>query len=74
MVLKVILGNIKNINYEAKNIDIYKENPTSEFFGALGILSEFNLQKFQNNTNHLITPRILVRYAPGSMRQEGRWE
>ncbi len=64
------LGNIKNINYEAKNIDIYKENPTSEFFGALGILSEFNLQKFQNNTNHLITPRILVRYAPGSMRQE----
>ncbi len=65
-----LLGNLKNINYEAKNVDIYKQDPTSEFFGALGMLSEVNLQKFQNNTNHLITPKILIRYAPGSMRKE----
>ena len=30
-----LLGNIKNINYEAKNIDKYKDSPTSELYGAL---------------------------------------
>ena len=27
-----LLGNIKNINYEAKNIDKYKDSPTSELY------------------------------------------
>ena len=40
-----ILGNLKNINYEAKNIDIYKEDTTSELYGALGILSRLDLKK-----------------------------
>ena len=31
-----ILANLKNINYESKNIDIYKEDPTSEIFGSIG--------------------------------------
>ena len=30
-----ILGNFKNINYEAKNVDPYKEDFTSEFYAAL---------------------------------------
>ena len=64
------LSNIKNINYESKNVDIYKNDPTSELFGSLGILSKINLQKFENNTKHLLVPKILVRMAPGSMRQE----
>ena len=25
-----ILGNLRNINYEAKNVDLYKKDPTSE--------------------------------------------
>ena len=32
-----ILGNLKNINYETKNIDLYKKDTTSEIFGALGL-------------------------------------
>ena len=64
------LGNIRNINYEVKNIDEYKEDTTSELFGALGIFSKLNLQKKQGNTDHLITPKLLFRYAPGSMRNE----
>ena len=64
------LGNLKNINYEAKNVDIYKKDTTSEIYGALGLLSEFNLQKFNSNTKHLLKPKILLRYSPGSMRKE----
>ena len=54
-----ILGNFKNINYEAKNIDIYKNDFTSEIYGALGILSELKLQKLNNNSKHLLTPKAL---------------
>ena len=39
------LGKLKNINYEAKNVDVFKENTTSEIFGALGLLSKMDLQK-----------------------------
>ena len=33
------IGNLRNINYEAKNVELYKEDATSELFGALGFLS-----------------------------------
>ena len=65
-----ILANIKNINYESKNVDLYKDDPTSELFGSLGFLSEINLQKFTDNSIHLLKPKMLLRYAPGSMRKE----
>ena len=40
--------------------DIYKSEPTSEMFGALGWLSEINLyKKTANNSNHLFSPKIL---------------
>ena len=65
-----ILGNIKNINYEAKNVDIYKDEATSEIFGALGFLSQINLQKNVGDQNHLLTPKMFLRYSPGSMRKE----
>ena len=65
-----VLGKFKNINYETKNVDIYKDHLTNEFFGALGILSEFNLQKNVNGVSHLLTPKTLIRYSPGSMRNE----
>ena len=42
-----ILANLKNINYESKNVDIYKDDSTSEIFGSLGLLSEINFQKFR---------------------------
>ena len=65
-----ILGNLKNINYETKNIDLYKKDTTSEIFGALGLFSQLDLYKNINNTNHFLKPKMLIRYAPGSMRKE----
>ena len=64
------LGSIKNINYETKNIDNYKDKTTNELFGALGLASEINLQKNTGSSTHFLTPKILLRLAPGSMRKE----
>jgi len=66
-----LLGQLKNVNYETNNIDIYKNEPTSEIFGALGWLGEIDLFKeAKNNSNHFFTPKILLRHAPGNMRKE----
>ena len=65
-----ILGHFKNVNYEANNVDLYKEEFTNEAYGALGFLSELKLQKRKNDSEHLFTPKILLRYAPGNMRKE----
>ena len=40
-----ILGNLKNINYETKNVDLYKKDTTSELHGAIGYLTEINFTK-----------------------------
>ena len=64
-----ILGNLKNINYETKNIDIFKEETTNELYGALGILTDLKLQKNQRNSEHFFTPKALLRFSPGSMRK-----
>ena len=65
-----IFGHFKNINYEPKNVDLYKKKPTTEFHGALGYLTQINLEKRENNSSHLLTPKFMIRYSPGSMRQE----
>ena len=64
------LGNFKNINYEAKNVEPFKEDTTNEFYGALGFLSELNLKKIQGNSLQYLKPKMLFRYSPGSMRKE----
>ncbi len=65
------LGKIKNVNYETKNVANYKSDLTNELFGAIGYLSEINLSKTtKNNSNHTLTPKMLLRYAPGHMRKE----
>ena len=65
-----ILGNIKNINYENKNVDYFKDEATSELFGAIGYLTELPLFKKKLNTSYHLKPKLLVRYAPGSMRKD----
>ena len=65
-----ILGKFKNINYEAKNVDLYKDDTTSELFGALGLYSEINLQKKDKNILQTLTPKFLLKLSPGSMRKE----
>ena len=66
-----LLGNIKNVNYESKNVSEYKDEFTNEIFGALGILNEVDLyKKTVKDTSHTLTPKFLLRYAPGHMRKE----
>jgi LPS-assembly protein len=64
-----LLGNFKNLNYETKNISPFKEDTTSEFYGAIGLLSELNLFKNNSNSKHFLKPKMLIRFAPGSMRK-----
>ena len=64
------VGTLKNVNYENKNTAEFKEEPSNELFGALGYLAKLDLFKKNNNDNFLLTPKILIRYAPGMMRKE----
>ena len=65
-----ILANIKNINYETKNVENFKDDFTSEIYGALGYLAKIDLIKENNEAKHLLTPKLFLRYAPGNMRKE----
>ena len=66
-----LLGQIKNVNYEVDNIDKYKQDNNNELFGAFGYLAELNLYKQNNNLSRsFLTPKVLLRYAPGGMRKE----
>ena len=65
-----LLANIKNINYETKNVEPFKESGTSELYGALGLLSELKLSKEYDASRHFFTPKNAFRVAPGSMRKE----
>ena len=68
-----IFGNVRNINYETKNVDLYKEDTTSEVYGALGYLSQLNLEKKINNITQSLKPKFLFRYSPNkNMRKENR--
>ncbi len=65
-----ILGHFRNINYETKNVDLYKKDYTTEIYGAIGYLANFNLEKKINETMYKLKPKMFFRYAPGSMRKE----
>ncbi len=64
------LGNFKNINYEAKNTKRFKEDPSSELFGAFGYLADLKLEKNVGTKKHFLKPKFFMRYAPGDMRKE----
>ena len=64
------LGKLKNINYEASNVDVYKDKTTNELFGAIGLLSEIDFQKKIGETTSLLTPKLMMKIAPGSMRKD----
>ena len=66
------LVNFRNINYEAKNVKPYKDDTTSEVFGAIGFNSELNLEKKSRSSKHILSPKFLFRYSPGTMRKEVR--
>ena len=64
-----ILGKVKNVNYETKNESKFKDEPTSEVFGALGYLAEINLKKIKNNSKESLIPKFLLRFSPEHMRK-----
>ena len=64
------MGKIRNVNYEAQNISDYKTNSTHEVYGALGYLAEIDLFKRKSSTDHFLTPKMLLRYAPDHMRRQ----
>ena len=67
-----ILSQVKFVNYNASNTPKYKSEGTShEVSGALGFLSKIPLYKNDliKEINHLFTPKVLIRYAPGHMRR-----
>ena len=62
---------IKNVNYEATNVDKLKEDHTNELFGAFGYSARVELEKVDSEFfKSFLTPKFLLRYAPGSMRKE----
>ena len=64
-------GKLKTVNYNATNASEYKTDDTSsEVSGVLGYLAKLGFYKndYLNQENHLLTPKLLFRYAPGHMR------
>jgi len=64
-------GQVKTVNYEADKTEKYKNQTTnSELNSALGYFAKLGLYKNDpaNKTFHTLTPKFLLRYAPGHMR------
>ena len=64
------LTKIRNINYENKNIDQFKEDFTNELYGALALYSELSLEKETGLKKYNLKPKSFLRFAPGNMRKE----
>ena len=64
------LGNFRNINYEVKNVENFKNETSTELHAALGYLSEIDFIKKKDSSSHLLTPKMLLRLSPGNMRKE----
>ena len=65
-----LLGKLKNVNYDAKNTSEYRSNTSNELYGAIGYLSEIDFIKTTNNSEHFLTPKMLLRFSPDHMRKE----
>jgi LPS-assembly protein len=65
-------GLVKAVNYETKNTNKYKDDKiNSEAYSALGYFTKLGLYKedFINKKFYSLTPKLLLRYAPGHMRK-----
>ena len=60
---------VRNVNYEAKKTDEYKNNNTvNELNSVLTYKSSLPLKKNGINFSKLFSPNFMLRYAPGHMR------
>jgi LPS-assembly protein len=65
------LTSLKNVNYEVKNENKFKADTSNELFGAVGYLASIDFfKKNGKNNNQLLSPKILLRYAPNHMRKD----
>ena len=53
-----ILANLKNINYESKNVNIYKNDPTSELLDQL--VYQKLISKTVDKFRHKLKPKVLL--------------
>ena len=65
-----LLAQLKNFNYETKNISKFKKDATSEFYGAIGYLASLDLFKSEDDSNQFLKPKILFKTAPEHMKKE----
>ena len=62
-------GMMKNTNYEAKNTTNYKNSGTvNELSGVLSFKSSLPMKKEESNFSKIFSPTVMIRYAPGHMR------
>ena len=62
-------GNLKNSNYRSENTSDHKnEKNNIEFMGAVSLLSSLPLEKRSENYKKTLTPKLMLRTAPGHMR------
>ena len=62
-------GNLKNSNYRAENTTDHKNNKNNiELMGAVSLISSLPLEKHSENYNKTLTPKLMLRTAPGHMR------
>jgi LPS-assembly protein len=60
---------LRNTNYEARKTGEYRDVGTvNEINGVLGYKSSFPMKKDGISHNNLFSPNLMVRYAPGHMR------
>jgi LPS-assembly protein len=65
---------LKNVNYDAHKTGEFKNDENNhELHSALGYFAKLNLFKkdFIDKNLHSLTPKFLLRYAPGHMRKAG---
>ncbi len=60
-------GILKTVNYNSNNEENLKSE-TAELSGVVGLLSKISLFKKDTSNSSYLTPKLLLRYAPGDMR------
>ena len=56
-----LLTQLKNFNYETKNISKFKKETTSEFYGAIGYLASLDLFKSIGDIDQFLKPKFFSK-------------
>ena len=68
-IITKVEGNFKNTNYKAENTSDHKNDKNNiELMGAVSLLSSLPLEKNSENYKKTLTPKLMLRSAPGHMR------